>query len=101
MATGLETAVSDGDSELLRKISPSIPSGKGNIKRPWSSVNKPISEKDLNNELVMTMKSLRKEFQDLNQQEQCHTEKEETNIFTSNDKDKLCFKHCTQVEKNW
>ena len=65
----IRAALFDGDSELLRKTQPSVPSGiKGNIKRPWawSSVNKPISEKDLNNELAMTKKSLRKEFQDLN-----------------------------------
>ena len=46
----VQGALSDGDSELLRKTQPSVPSGiKGNIKRPWtwSSVNKPISEKDL------------------------------------------------------
>ena len=65
----IRAALFDGDSELLRKTQPSVPSGiKGNIKRPWawSSVNKPISERDWNNELAMTMKSLRKEFQDLN-----------------------------------
>ena len=40
----------------------------------------------------MTMKSLRKEFQDLNQQDQGHAEKEETKISTSNDEDKLLLK---------
>ena len=40
------------------------------------------------NLLVMTMKSLGKEFQDLNQQDQGHAEKEEANIFKNNDKDK-------------
>ena len=84
----VQAALSDGDSELLRKTQPSVPSEmKGNIKRLWAwrSVNKPISEKDLNNELAMTMKSLRKEFQDLNQAMQ----KKRKHISTGNDEDKL------------